>query len=338
MYRVRRNKYEVVVKTATFERHEELTKDFFACGHLCRFLDSPISCNPFVALLKMEVDIMFNSLQCAVCYIYIIYNISKAVHPNFYIMTPPPCTRNKNLNWKDHDDDDDIDELQAATILTCLDESTTPSTTSTSYDIDTTTTDDDTTITVFHPVSPTSSITSSSPVMSSISTTTNTKKHDCNIITPTLTSSPSPTELIEVARPAKKRRHEVDSHSRRSTTAKPCVFPTTNDPEDMSFEKTLHSDDDEGKINIAHVHIRREVLEVKRSMSGRVYFQCKLHVIMCSYCMYISCVHIICIICISSSPPSSYTNTQADGVSILIARTVLRAQSLLQKTYLPCLW
>jgi len=211
-------------------------------------------------------------------------------------MTPPPCTRNKKLNWKQHDDDDDdddIDELQAATILTCLgDSTTTPSATpSTSYDIniDTTTTADDTTITVFHPVSPTSSITSSSSMMS-ISTTINTKKHDRNIITPTLTSSP--TELIEVARPAKKiRRHQVDHNSSRrsSSIAKPCVFPTVNDPEDMSFEKTLHSDDDTGKINSAHIHIRREVLEVKRSVStGRVYFQCKLYV-------YISCVHILCI-------------------------------------------
>ena len=74
-------------------------------------------------------------------------------------MTPPPCTHNKNLNWKHHhddDDNDDIDELQAAMILTCLGESTTPAATSTSYDINTTV--DDTTITIFHPVSPTSSI------------------------------------------------------------------------------------------------------------------------------------------------------------------------------------
>ena len=203
-------------------------------------------------------------------------------------MTPPPCTRNKNLNWKHHDDDDDLDELQAAMILTCLGESTAPSaTTSTSYDI--TTTSDDTTTTVFHPVSPTSSITPSPEY--SISTTTNTKKHNRSIVTPTLT--PSTTELIEVARPAKKRRHEVDCSSRsssRSTTAKPCVFPTVNDPEDTSFEKTLHSDDDEGKINIAHVHIRREVLEVKRTMSGRVYFQCKLYIV-CAYCVNIVCIY-----------------------------------------------
>ena len=203
-------------------------------------------------------------------------------------MTPPPCTRNKKLNWKHHDDD--IDELQAATILTYLGDSTTPSATSISYDsnidISTTATVDDTTITVFHPVSPTSSITSS-PEYSISATTTNTKKHDLNTITPMLTSSF--TELIEVARPAKRiRRHKVDRNSSRrsSTTAKPCVFPTINDPEDTSFEKTLHSDNDTGKINSAHVHIRREVLEVKRTMSGRVYFQCKLY-IMCAYLMYI---------------------------------------------------
>jgi len=224
-------------------------------------------------------------------------------------MTPPPCTHNKNLNWKHHhdddDDDDDIDELQAAMILTCLGESTTtPSATpSTSYDIniDTTTTDDDdSTIRIFHPVSPTSSISSSSPMMSSISTTTatNTKKHDRTIIT--LTPTSSPTELIEVARPAKKicRCREVDRSSRRSKTAKPCVFPTINDPEDTSFEKTLHSDDDKGKINSAHVHIRREVLEVKRSISGRVYFQCKLCVYQCSisYVYYLHSMLLSCLI------------------------------------------
>ena len=222
-----------------------------------------------------EDSFLPRSFVVGICFILAIHTL--------LIMTPPPCIQNKNLNWKDHDDDDDIDELQAAMILTCLGESTTPST---SNDINATT-DDDTTITIFHPVSPTSSITSSSSMMSSISTTTtNTKKHDRSIITPMLTSST--TDLIEVTRPAKKtRRHELD---RRSSVAKPCVFPTVNDPEDASFEKTLHSNDDTGKINIAHVHIRREVLEVKRSMSGRVYFQCKLYIvcvyIMCSYHMY----------------------------------------------------
>ena len=164
----------------------------------------------------------------------------------------------------------------------------------------------------------------------SSSTTTNTGKHNRNIITPTPTSSP--TEL-EVARPAKKiRRHEVDQSSRRrSTTAKPCVFPTINDPEDTSFEKTLHSDDDRGKINSAHIHIRREVLEVKRSMSGRIYFQCKLHV----YRVFISYVYSY----VSNTHPHHpspchrlYQTIQVDGVSILIARTVSRAQLLLHKT------
>jgi len=252
----------------------------------------------FVALLTMAIS---NAQLVAVCVaLYILYhiNISKAVPTTIlHIMTPPPFTHNKNLNWKHHDDDDDdddLDELQAAMILTCLGSTIPSATPSTSYDIDTTNDDDtDDTITIFHPVSPTSSITSSSPMMSSISTTTatNTKKHDHDIITPTLTSSPI--EIIEVTRPAKKiRRHEVDCSSSRSTTAKPCVFPTVNDPEDTSFEKTLHFDDDTGKINSAHVHIRREVLEVKRSMLGRVYFQCKLHVIMCAYHVYIH----ICIV------------------------------------------
>ena len=245
-------------------------------------------------------------------------------------MTPPPFIQNKNLNWKHHDDDDDddIDELQAAMILTCLGDST-ASTTSTSspYDINTTT--DDITITIFHPVSPISSTTPSSPMMSSISTTTtNTKKHNRNTITPTLTSSPTETELIET-RPAKKiRRHQVDRHSRRSSFAKPCVFPTINDPEDTSFEKTLHSDDDKGKINSAHVHIRREVLEVKRSMSGRVYFQCKSRV----YRVCISYVPYALIYFIFFLLFDVYQTIQADGVNILIARTVSRAQSLLHKT------
>ena len=52
-----------------------------------------------------------------------------------------------------------------------------------------------------------------------------------------------------------------------------CV-PSTNDPEDSLFFLSLHSNKDKGKINAAHIPIRRDVLQVRRTVSGRVFFQC----------------------------------------------------------------
>ena len=51
-------------------------------------------------------------------------------------------------------------------------------------------------------------------------------------------------------------------------------MPTAKDPMDPSFCTTLYSDKDEGKINPSHIEIRREVLEVHRTMTGRIFFQC----------------------------------------------------------------
>ena len=117
-------------------------------------------------IISFVASLTYGNVQLvAVCVaLYILYHNS-TVHPTtiyyLHIMTPPPCTHNKNLNWKHHDDDDDddLDELQAAMILTYFGECTTTAATSTSYDINngttTTTTidDDDSTITIFHPVS-----------------------------------------------------------------------------------------------------------------------------------------------------------------------------------------
>jgi len=67
---MRRNKYEVVVKTATFERHLWVGEDFFWLFHLLQ---------SFVAVLKMEIDMLHY-----IFYIIYQYHSSKAVHPNYY--------------------------------------------------------------------------------------------------------------------------------------------------------------------------------------------------------------------------------------------------------------
>eukprot|EP00579_Thalassiosira_antarctica_P018471 CAMPEP_0201945360 /NCGR_PEP_ID=MMETSP0903-20130614/53862_1 /ASSEMBLY_ACC=CAM_ASM_000552 /TAXON_ID=420261 /ORGANISM="Thalassiosira antarctica, Strain CCMP982" /LENGTH=264 /DNA_ID=CAMNT_0048488425 /DNA_START=70 /DNA_END=864 /DNA_ORIENTATION=- len=70
-------------------------------------------------------------------------------------------------------------------------------------------------------------------------------------------------------RPAKKRRTSCPSKPRSS-----CSLPTADDPIDESFHMKLYSNRDEGNINPVHIVIRREVLEVRRTVSGRVLFQC----------------------------------------------------------------
>jgi len=52
-------------------------------------------------------------------------------------------------------------------------------------------------------------------------------------------------------------------------------FPSARDPADPFFLATLHSDSDVGRIDPAHVEVRRSVLEVRRTVSNRVFFQCK---------------------------------------------------------------
>lgn len=66
----------------------------------------------------------------------------------------------------------------------------------------------------------------------------------------------------------------------KTSKSKSSRLPTKNDPEDPTFRTTLHSDGDKGKINSAHVTIRREVLEVRRVASGRIYLQC-------TYCQHL---------------------------------------------------
>ena len=51
-------------------------------------------------------------------------------------------------------------------------------------------------------------------------------------------------------------------------------LPTADDPIDETFCMTLYSKRDKGRINPAHLIIRREVLEVRRTLSGKVFFCC----------------------------------------------------------------
>lgn len=57
----------------------------------------------------------------------------------------------------------------------------------------------------------------------------------------------------------------------------PTSSPFKNDPVDESFVlKTLHDPVlDDGRINPVHMIVREHVLNVRRSMSGKVFFQCK---------------------------------------------------------------
>ena len=90
-----------------------------------------------------------------------------------------------------------------------------------------------------------------------------------------VTPPPSPTSSEEVT--AKKVPTTRAPHVKSNTTSKPkkaSLLPTKNDPMDPSFLMSLHSHEDKGKINIAHVAIRRYVLDVRRTITGRVYLQC----------------------------------------------------------------
>ena len=57
----------------------------------------------------------------------------------------------------------------------------------------------------------------------------------------------------------------------------PTSSPFKNDPVDESFGlKTLHDPVlDDGRINPVHMIVREHVLDVRRSMSGKIFFQCK---------------------------------------------------------------
>jgi hypothetical protein len=96
------------------------------------------------------------------------------------------------------------------------------------------------------------------------------------VVAPKVTPPPSPTPNSEASSPDKV--HPTPRAS--SKPKKASLVPTKNDPMDPSFLMTLHSDEDHGKINAAHVAIRRDVLDVRRTMSGRIYLQC-------SYCKHL---------------------------------------------------
>ena len=52
-------------------------------------------------------------------------------------------------------------------------------------------------------------------------------------------------------------------------------IPSARDPMDPYFLATLHSGRDVGRIDPVHVEVRRSVLEVRRTASNRVFFQCR---------------------------------------------------------------
>jgi len=81
---------------------------------------------------------------------------------------------------------------------------------------------------------------------------------------PVVTSPPTP------KRPLKKPRV-----CRSSST-----LPTAEDPMDKSFCMRLYSKGEEGKINPTHIIVRKEVLEIRRTQSGEIFFQCAF----CKHC------------------------------------------------------
>jgi len=73
---------------------------------------------------------------------------------------------------------------------------------------------------------------------------------------------------------SKHRPSKLKSLIKKKRTRSSCSLPTTNDPEDESFSMKLYTNADNGKINPVHIRIRRDVLEVRRTLSHKVYFQC----------------------------------------------------------------
>jgi len=87
-------------------------------------------------------------------------------------------------------------------------------------------------------------------------------------------------EPQEQQRPAKKPRASHPSKgdssppSRNKPSRSSCTLPTADDPIDESFLAKLYTPGEEGKINPSHAIVRRDVLEIRRTRSGRVFFQC----------------------------------------------------------------
>ena len=78
----------------------------------------------------------------------------------------------------------------------------------------------------------------------------------------------------KVSSSSRRRRKRSSNAVANKMSNKACSLPTRDDPEDELFLASLHSKKDKGHINDAHIEIRRHVLEVHRTISGRVYFQC----------------------------------------------------------------
>ena len=74
-------------------------------------------------------------------------------------------------------------------------------------------------------------------------------------------------------RPLKKKARSTKIKSKKQLT-RSSSLPTADDPIDPTFLLRLYSSRDEGRVNPAHVIVRRDILEVRRTMSGRVLFQC----------------------------------------------------------------
>ena len=91
-----------------------------------------------------------------------------------------------------------------------------------------------------------------------------------------VTPPPTPEPERKPMRPAKKARKACSISKPYSSSNSRISFslPTANDPMDEPFSTTLYSNRDDGRINPVHVVIRREVLKVHRTVSGRVFFQC----------------------------------------------------------------
>lgn len=84
--------------------------------------------------------------------------------------------------------------------------------------------------------------------------------------TRSITPDPSDNECEDVVqvRPSKK----------RSPPLPPVNVPTEADPMDEPWVGNLYTEKDKGTIKPAQILIRRDVLEVRRTESGKIFFQC----------------------------------------------------------------
>jgi len=61
---------------------------------------------------------------------------------------------------------------------------------------------------------------------------------------------------------------------RKARQGRTSSLPTSSDPMDESFSMSLYAPGEEGIVNPTHIAIRKDVLRVRATESGRVYFQC----------------------------------------------------------------